>query len=84
MDEKKETTAKKAKVLPTCYGVPVTDLTSKNFTRRKLMDACGQCSNLKAERASLNESRFIHAFSVSGCCAVIACPVNKVPTDKRN
>jgi hypothetical protein len=74
---------KKTVPLPTAYGVPVSELTSKDFSRRKLMDACNNCSNVKAALKRHNEPRFLNAFLKSGACAVVECPVNQVPKEKR-
>lgn len=73
-----------AKPLPTAYGVPVNQLTSKKFTRRQLSAACDNCTNVKKKIARPGESRFVSAFPGSGHCAVIGCPVNQVPPAKRN
>lgn len=84
MADEKQTDKKKGSALPTCYGVPVTELMLKNFNARKLAAACESCGNTKRERKSLSEPRFIQAFPVSGCCSVLDCPINKVPKDKRS
>lgn len=83
MADEKQADKKKSPVLPTCYGVSVSELTLKNFNARKLAAACENCGNAKKERKSLSEPRFNQAFPVSGCCAVLDCPINKVPKDKR-
>lgn len=79
-----KTSASQKAALPVAYGVPVSELTSRDFTRGKLRDACNHCSNVKAKLALHNEPRFIRAFPASGACAVVECPVNQVPKEKRS